>query len=357
MVLWEVLHHKLHYFGSKRRRFYDLILKRFFRLKHMSTENISFLMTKILRDLNVKNVDLVKMKEILFDPKDTIDGFRLHTDIDDCKAFVSYFESIEDVEPETWEAVYDELKAWKLDERLDAKILDERLNATFNEFEDSREYEITELSEDRKMRLAVDEAKDNDLKEKREWRQYRDNLKRIFIFFAGYKAKKMRIQEMSRFLEIFGIKQYWNNQLMPEDVITMEDFIKCLCNEWMNDKVKQIKKHIEQQPEWGIILNTTMFLQEIDATGNGDGILEFDDFQKFAVNIGLDTSETEILFDVIDEKRNGKIKISGVFKWYKKKFEERNKAKKMEKKQTKHGKSRRRKSRHSLGDFIRKWIE
>ena len=325
MILWQILYDNLHYSIKERRWFYDLMLHNYFKLSDMTTVNISFLMTKILRDLDVKLVDLIQMKAILV--KQKINGFSFGASIQRADDFAVLFASLENVEEKIWRECYEELVAWKLDEDLknnhrnhQRKFKGKSRNGMNGlDMTDCKENEVTIFNDLTKISIRYDIDYSNS-EEKRIWKEYRHRLKNIFRIFAGYNASSMRKKELKRFLEICDIKKYWNNNMIQEDIITMDQFVKYLCNEYINPAARDIKQHIEKQPEWALLLNALRFLEEIDADGNKEGLLKFSDFQKFGVNLALNDLETEILFNKIDKRDTGKITIDEVFEWFKKKL-------------------------------------
>ena len=258
MILWQILYDNLHYSVKERKWFYDLILHNYFKLIDMTTMNISFLMTKILRDLDRKQVNLARMKEILV--KNRINGFAINVNIRDTQTFVNLFKSMENVDAKTWEKVYYELKAWKLDEELkngvrkhQSRYKNKKLARNAKKSMDLTEFkenEITIFNDMTKLSIRNDIDYSN-TEEKRDWKEYRHNLKNAFRFFAGYNVSVMRRKELKRFLDICDIKQYWSPHLMTEDLITMDQFIKYLCNEFVNNRARDIKQHIEKQPDLG----------------------------------------------------------------------------------------------------------
>ncbi len=89
----------------------------------------------------------------------------------------------------------------------------------------------------------------------------------------------------------------------------------------MNPKVRIIKEHIEQQPDWALLLDATRCLDEGGTDGKGKTkMLKFADFQRFGGNLHLNELETEIVFHQIDRDSDGKVSMDEVFEWLVKKL-------------------------------------
>eukprot|EP01084_Bolivina_argentea_P142813 250855_1 len=295
----------------------------------MKTENIVFLCTKVLRDMKIKesnNIDLIKMKEILVINK--IDGFSFNAEIKNANDFIKLFVLISNNNNQIWEELYYELVSWKLDENTRKQHEDHQKkyknklynNETIIERKDSYN-EITMFGDITRVSIRNDIDYEDSM-EKNEWIEYRHNLKNIFRFFAGWNSSYMKKKELQNFLDILDIKKFWTMHLLQDDIISMDQFIKYLCNEYINNRTRDIKKHIIKQPQYTLLLNALKFLEDIDLDNNNNkkGILQFNDFKKFGKNLSLNDLETEILFNKIDKNDTGNITIDQVFEWFKKKL-------------------------------------
>ena len=333
-ILWQTLYMNLKYGEKERRWFYDLILRNYFKLRDLSTNNMVFLMTKYLRDAvkkeNMENmVDLVKMKEIMALKK--VDGLSLSSSIKTASDFADIFGAMA-MTKSVWERLYQELVAWKLDEALRSNHRSHRqkykqrapkhlhADSSYDADGDHGDHkaqceDITVFDDLTKISIVRNDIEVSNSEEAMEWKNYRRSLVRVFSFFAGFQAATMRKRELKRFLAICDIKQFWSQHLlMDQKVIALDEFIKYLCNEYVNPSVRSIKEHIQKQPNWTLLLNATKFLEAEDI----DGVLEYRHFLRFAQNMSLNQIETDILFKKIDKHNAGKIRIDDVFEWFKK---------------------------------------
>merc|ERR1719361_1712869 len=98
--------------------------------------------------------------------------------------------------------------------------------------------------------------------ERKSWKQYRDNLKHLFYCFAGhtvYARKKglyMDKNEVKRFLEIVHIADFWSVDQVFEQMDSSEVDGKV--------KIEAIKKHIEKQISWQLLLKALNIFNEVD---------------------------------------------------------------------------------------------
>merc|ERR1712176_424532 len=306
----------------ERKWFYDLILHFYFKLNDMKLENIVFLITKILKNIDGSScVDLAQMKEILAAHK--IDGFAFNDkQIKNVFDFIHLFADMPNVSEDIWRQVYVELTEWKCDETLRSEHINHqkkyknKMNiAKQFGIEEKEQNEITIFNELTKLSVRRD-FDDSDSEQRDEWKTYRHRMKNIFIFFAGFKASRMRQKELKRFLDIFGLRRY--DLLMQQDLISMDEFVKFFCNVFVNKEAKKIKQHMEATRAWKIILNALQILDEYGA--QGDGMFEFAQFERFGQYLSLDQFEVRIVFHKIDKKEYGQIHMDQIFEWFKKKL-------------------------------------
>eukprot|EP01084_Bolivina_argentea_P222432 376503_1 len=232
-MLWQVLHGKLHYTQKERRRIYDLILHEYFRLDDMTTENLQFVLIKILRNLGeIQNVNLIKMKQILLETE--INGNSFNEQINTEYDFYQMFQSMKNIDSAVWESVYYELIAWKLDTET---------IQIFSRF--VYDVQMNSIGSSGNLMQQVTACSDNDYDNDEiiEWKEYRHNLKNIFQFFAGYKVNEIKKKQLKKLLAILDMKQYWNVYLM--DDISMDQFITYLCKPDVNPQISDIKNHLE----------------------------------------------------------------------------------------------------------------
>eukprot|EP01083_Nonionella_stella_P312991 1121515_1 len=324
ILLWQILYGNLKYSADERRWFYDLMLRFYFKLNDMKTANIVFLCTKILRDMK-QPIDLVQMKEILAVNK--VDGFSFNAEIKTAKGFADLFCTMQNVSSSVWHKLYYGLTQWNPDDAIRNKHADHQKKYKNKVIDDgnhvrgaSAAAEITIFPDI--TRVSIRDGIDySNSAEKKEWVAYRHNIKNVFIAFAGYHASQMTHGEFERLLSIFDIGQFCSMHLMQQDVITMDEFIKWLCSEYINDAARDIRKHIEKLPQWTLFVNALSFLDQLEE--DAQGILQYKHFQRFAINLSLNDIESKILFDKICANTSasygpGCIHMNHVFEWLKK---------------------------------------
>merc|ERR1712228_748532 len=313
----------LKYSVRERKWFYDLLLHFYFKLNDMKLENIVFLITKILRNIpGSECIDLVQMKEILATHK--IDGFSFNdAEIKNVSDFINLFDAMSNVSASIWSKVYYELTEWKTDEMLRSDHINHQKkykNKCGNQEEiinhEMDQNEITIFGDMTKVSVRGD-IDYSDSQQRDEWKAYRHRMKNVFIFFAGFKASRMRQKEFKRFLDIFGLRRYDLLVLVHEDLISMDEFVLFFCNVFVNKKAKEIKQHIETTKEWKMILNALNILDDFQSS---DGMLVFEQFERFGSYLSLDKLDVRILFHKIDKKEYGQIHIDQIFEWFKKKL-------------------------------------
>lgn len=238
--MWQTLYGHLKYGEKERRWFYDLILHHYFKLDDLNTVNLSFLITKLVRDAtsNGGTVERVRlqMKELL-----AVHGSAVVEAVHGGSAedFAAIFGSIQEVDPELWETVYHKLVEWSLDESLrrdhrsHQKRFKNKLMSPAEPAEEVKDHDITVFDDITRVSIRHDIDYSNS-EEGREWKQYRHRLKNVFKVFAGTKASKMSKRELKRFLAILDVKQFWSQHLLQDTrTVAMDEFLKYLCNEFV----------------------------------------------------------------------------------------------------------------------------
>jgi len=175
------------------------------------------------------------------------------------------------------------------------------------------------------------------------WREYKENLKKLFYLFAGSdnhtKKKGVYVakSELKEFLEIVEIAKYWPVEEVFKSMdtaevdgrIQLEEFIEYFCDERVNPKASDLKKHIEKQVSWKLLLNAMQLFEKLDKDKSNK--LEYGEFQNFGKMLNLNEAETERLWRTIDSDDNGQITIVELFKWFKKRLEKKQMANKKDK--------------------------
>ena len=129
------------------------------------------------------------------------------------------------------------------------------------------------------------------------WIEYKQNLKKLFYCFAGYQHKSKQNQrgiymsrdEVERFLEIVSITKYWkvdqvfeimhDNDDEKESRVTLNEFIQYFCNEDKNPTASDLKKHIEKQISWQLLLKSLTIFDKVDTDNSGE--LDKQEFKVF----------------------------------------------------------------------------
>eukprot|EP01084_Bolivina_argentea_P213199 362171_1 len=165
---------------------------------------------------------------------------------------------------------------------------------------------------------------------KNSWTEYRENLIKLFYCFAGLEpwSKKRGIYmsqiELKSFLDIIdGFTQYFTVDevflKMDSDIsdskITLNEFIEYFCDKQVNPKINDIKKYIQTQISWQILLKTLNIFEQFDI--NKSKQLEYNQFNQFGQTLNLTAKETELLWHTIDIDNNGQISIIELFQWLK----------------------------------------
>merc|ERR1712129_277954 len=82
----------------------------------------------------------------------------------------------------------------------------------------------------------------------------------------------------------------------------------------VNAMAPQIRAHIAQQTSWRLLVKSLQIFERVDADRSGK--LEYGEFVQFGALIGLDASETEMLWNTMDENESGSIDIVELFRWF-----------------------------------------
>jgi len=170
------------------------------------------------------------------------------------------------------------------------------------------------------MGAANSEQKDVDYDE------YTKMMQLAFYTFAGHQpwAKVsglyMYKKDLSRFLEILNISDSAEDvfALIDSDVqdgkVTMSEWMDYFTNAEVNPSAPQIRAHIAQQTSWRLLVKSLQIFDRVDADHSGK--LEYGEFVRFGRLIGLNESETEMLWHRMDENESGSIDIVELFQWF-----------------------------------------
>eukprot|EP01084_Bolivina_argentea_P049308 90702_1 len=173
--------------------------------------------------------------------------------------------------------------------------------------------------------------------ERNSWVEYKKKLQRLFHCFAGM---SMSLDELKRFLDIVEITKYCavDDVLLQMSInisdnkITLHEFIEYFCDEQRNPKAKGMKKYIEKQVSWQLLLKTLNIFDKVDTDNSGQ--LEFSQFKQLGEMLNLNDKETETLWHAIDTDNSGYISVVDLFEWLKKRLETAQKKKAQREKQT-----------------------
>merc|ERR1712129_622640 len=94
----------------------------------------------------------------------------------------------------------------------------------------------------------------------------------------------------------------------------MTEWMDYLVNAKVNPTVPQIRAHIQQQTTWGLLVKSLQIFERVDVDRSGK--LEYGEFGQFGALIGLDASETWVLWNTMDENESGSIDIVELFEWF-----------------------------------------
>jgi len=156
--------------------------------------------------------------------------------------------------------------------------------------------------------------------------EYTKMMQLAFYTFAGHQpwAKVtglyMYKKDLSRFLEILHISDSVEDvfALIDSDVrdgkVTMTEWMDYFTNAEVNPSAPQIRAHIAQQTSWRLLVKSLQIFERVDADRSGK--LEYGEFVEFGDLIGLNDSETEVLWTKMDENESGSIDIVELFRWF-----------------------------------------
>eukprot|EP01084_Bolivina_argentea_P049309 90703_1 len=173
--------------------------------------------------------------------------------------------------------------------------------------------------------------------ERNSWVEYKKKLQRLFHCFAGM---SMSLDELKRFLDIVEITKYCavDDVLLQMSInisdnkITLHEFIEYFCDEQRNPKAKGMKKYIEKQVSWQLLLKALNIFDKVDVDHSGQ--IEYNEFKQFGQMLNLNDKETETLWHAIDTDNSGYISVVDLFEWLKKRLETAQKKKAQREKQT-----------------------
>jgi len=156
--------------------------------------------------------------------------------------------------------------------------------------------------------------------------EYAKMMQLAFYTFAGHQpwAKVsglyMYKKDLSRFLEILNIEDSADDVFavldseVTDGKVTMTEWMDYFVNAKVNPTVPQIRAHILQQTSWRLLVKSLQIFERVDADHSGK--LEYGEFTQFGALIELDASETELLWNTMDENGSGSIDIVELFEWF-----------------------------------------
>eukprot|EP01084_Bolivina_argentea_P309257 534929_1 len=169
--------------------------------------------------------------------------------------------------------------------------------------------------------------------ERKSWEIYKGNLRKLFSYFAGYqrwnkqKGVYMSRNEVRRFLDIIELTDYWSadNVFKKMDIddtrkVKLDEFIQYFCDQQFNEKAADLKKYIQKQASWQLLLKSMDIFEKVDT--NHSGQLNRKEFSKFGEMLNLDEKETDALWKTIDSDKSGQVTIVEMFEWFKKRLEQ-----------------------------------
>eukprot|EP00485_Elphidium_margaritaceum_P020290 CAMPEP_0202728656 /NCGR_PEP_ID=MMETSP1385-20130828/185736_1 /ASSEMBLY_ACC=CAM_ASM_000861 /TAXON_ID=933848 /ORGANISM="Elphidium margaritaceum" /LENGTH=551 /DNA_ID=CAMNT_0049394907 /DNA_START=83 /DNA_END=1739 /DNA_ORIENTATION=- len=171
------------------------------------------------------------------------------------------------------------------------------------------------------MMSAEDEDEDSE-----SFQEYRRMMQHVFYSFAGYQpwAKKtglyMHKKELQIFLDIVNITDDVDDvlRLIDQEVedgkLTVNEWMQYFCEKRMNANVFVIKQHIEDQDTWALLCKAVRIIEKNDTDHSGK--LEYAEFASFGAEIGLNTEETELLWNSMDTDQSGAVNIVELFEWF-----------------------------------------
>merc|ERR1712113_1377074 len=96
--------------------------------------------------------------------------------------------------------------------------------------------------------------------------------------------------------------------------VKLSAFLRYFCNKEFNPKADDIKKYIQKQVAWQLLMKATEIFDELDVDHSGQ--LNRAEFEKFGQMLNKNVDETDKLWETIDTDKSGQVTIVELFEWF-----------------------------------------